>query len=565
MNYHKTYKNLDNILENDLKVEIYEKQENIKNNRAIYGDEVYILDNEVINIKSRTNKKIVGILYMDSITQYGSNSSGNPLYLCKPLNNKYEHFYVASGKKEKIRIYVVIEFKEWNETQRLPHGQIVEYLGKVGEEEIEYEMLRYYHELNFNRWRLEKEELNEKNNLITKDSEIDYEVFSIDPIGSIDIDDAFHYKDLEDNKYEIGIHIASPTKYFDRVEDWMKILTERISTIYLINKKYNVLPNELSDDLCSLLENKKRFAITVIFEYEGIELKNWYFKESIVLNRKNYRYEDVDEMIEKEFKKGDKELKKMYNKTKEIFNMKELDSHKYVELWMIKTNEMIAKYLVNNLEDPSRTILRVCKPYKKNTKENELFEDQRLKKYMERKEMKSAEYKYYETNNEYMGHSMMNLELYTHFTSPIRRSVDFYIHLLLLNKSVEKYDLRKVNLFIKRTRRLDRDLKRMNYIFKMKKNEVKTEVKGYLMEMTENYIKVYIPEYEMEEKYFIKDRVGYSSLKKIEYEYDETENTKINKIKIDNKEYNLYEEKDIKIWIFTKEDNFMRKLKIDIL
>ncbi len=565
MNYHKTYKNLDNILENDLKVEIYEKQENIKNNRAIYGDEVYILDNEVINIKSRTNKKIVGILYMDSITQYGSNSSGNPLYLCKPLNNKYEHFYVASGKKEKIRIYVVIEFKEWNETQRLPHGQIVEYLGKVGEEEIEYEMLRYYHELNFNRWRLEKEELNEKNNLITKDSEIDYEVFSIDPIGSIDIDDAFHYKDLEDNKYEIGIHIASPTKYFDRVEDWIKILTERISTIYLINKKYNVLPNELSDDLCSLLENKKRFAITVIFEYEGIELKNWYFKESIVLNRKNYRYEDVDEMIEKEFKKGDKELKKMYNKTKEIFNMKELDSHKYVELWMIKTNEMIAKYLVNNLEDPSRTILRVCKPYKKNTKENELFEDQRLKKYMERKEMKSAEYKYYETNNEYMGHSMMNLELYTHFTSPIRRSVDFYIHLLLLNKSVEKYDLRKVNLFIKRTRRLDRDLKRMNYIFKMKKNEVKTEVKGYLMEMTENYIKVYIPEYEMEEKYFIKDRVGYSSLKKIEYEYDETENTKINKIKIDNKEYNLYEEKDIKIWIFTKEDNFMRKLKIDIL
>ncbi len=573
MNYHKSYLDITNLKEEEYKIEKYEKKDGLINNRAIYEDEVYILNNEIVNIKTRSNKKIVGILYMDSITQYGTNNSGNPIYLCKPLNPKYEHFYVASGKKEKVRMYVVFEFKEWNETQRLPHGQVVEYLGKLGEEETEYEMLRYYHELNFNRWRLEKEELIEKNNLlnlIKEDSNIDYEVFSIDPIGSIDIDDAFHYKDLSENKFEIGIHIASPTKYFDKVEDWIKILTERISTVYLIHKKYNVLPNELSDDLCSLLENKIRFGMSIIYEYEKnenkkIELKNWYFRESIIKNRKNYRYEDVDDMIEKEFKKGDKEMKKMYNKTKEIFDITELDSHKYVELWMIKTNEMVAKHLVKTLEDPSRTILRVCLPYKKSLKENELFDNQKVKKYMERKEMKSAIYKYYK-ENEYMGHSMMNLDLYTHFTSPIRRSVDFYIHLLLLNKNVEKYDLDKVNAFMKRTRRLDRDLKRMNYIFKMKKNEVQTQVKGYLMEMNENYIKVYIPDYEMEEKYFIKDRIGYSSLKKIEYEFLENSDNKIiNKIKIDDKEYNLYEERDIKIWVFSKEDNFYRKLKIDII
>jgi exoribonuclease R len=569
MNYHKNYININDLTE-DVNIQIYEKQENIKNNRAIYGDEVYILNNEVINIKTRTNKKIVGILYMDSITQYGINSSGYPIYLCKPLNNKYEHFYIASSKKEKIKMYVVFEFKEWNEKQRVPHGQVLEYLGKVGEEDSEYEMLRYYHELNFNRWRLSNEELNEKRELIKEEDNIDYEVFSIDPIGSIDIDDAFHYKYIDEKNFEIGVHIASPTKYIENSEDWIKILSERISTVYLINKKYNVLPNELADDLCSLLENKKRFAISIIYQYEigdKIELKNWYFRESIVKNRKNYRYEDVDDMIEKNFKKCDKEMKQMYLKTKEIFNFEDLDSHKYVELWMIKTNEMVAKYLVNHLEDPNRTILRVCLPNKiiEREKELKIMENTKIKKYLERREMKSALYQYY-NKDKYMGHSMMNLDLYTHFTSPIRRSVDFYIHLLLLNKSVEKYDLDKVNIFVKRTRRLDRDLKRMNYIFKMKNNEVKTEVKGYLMEMTENFIKVYIPEYEMEEKYFIKDRIGYSNLKKIDYEYDdELENKKINKIKIDDKEYNLYEERDIKIWVFTKEDNFMRKLKIDIL
>ena len=57
--------------------------------------------------------------------------------------------------------------------------------------------------------------------------------------------------------------------------------------------------------------------------------------------------------------------------------------------------------------------------------------------------------------------------------------------------------------------------------------------------------------------------LNYSNLKKIEYESEE--NNIINKIKIDDKEYKLYEERDIKIWVFSKEDNFYRKLKIDIL
>jgi exoribonuclease R len=102
----------------------------------------------------------------------------------------------------------------------------------------------------------------------------------------------------------------------------------------------------------------------------------------------------------------------------------------------------------------------------------------------------------------------------------------------------------------------------MNYIFKIKKGEAVSELKGYITEITEKYIKVYIPYYELEEKIFIDDRHGYSKLKKIEFIKEENQ---IIKLKIDEKEYNLYEEREIKVWVFIKEDNFFNKIKVEIL
>lgn len=525
---------------------VYQRDPLIKNNRAIYGDEVYIFENEVVGIKKRNKEKIVGILYMDSTTKYGSNSKGHPLYLCKPVNTKYEPFYVASSKKELVKWYVNIEFGSWEMTQRLPIGNVVDYIGKVGDEHTEYEMLREYHHLFFSNWKLKKEKEKEK------EEKIEYEVFSIDPEGAIDIDDAFHYRKIDDDKYEIGVHIASPTKHFDKIEDFRKVIEERITTVYLPHKKYNLLPDIYADDLSSLLEGKIRDGLSIIYQYNG---KNqcvcFEVKETKIRNRKNYHYEEVDVMIGKKFKKGgDQEMKEMYEKTKKIFGMETLDSHKYVELWMIETNKKIAEYCIQKYG--GKTILRVCP-------NEEIPNISDLEEYLRRKELKSANYEYYDEGRE-MSHRMLKANYYTHFTSPIRRSIDFYTHLLVRGINLEGIDLKRINECMRNTRRLQRDLNRMQFIFGLKEEQVERE--GYIVEIQKRFMKIYIPENKLEERLMIEDSKGYYLTKKIEY-IENTDHQKIEKVKIDDMEFSLYSKIRVKLWIFRKEHNIHQKIRLE--
>lgn len=523
---------------------IYQRDPLIKNNRAIYGDEVYIYENEVVGIKKRNKEKIVGILYMDSTTKYGSNSKGHPLYLCKPVNTKYEPFYVASSKKELVKWYVNIEFGSWEKTQRLPTGNVVDYIGKVGDEHTEYEMLREYHHLFFPSWKMKKGKEERKE----EDEKMDYEVFSIDPIGAIDIDDAFHYCKKEEG-YEIGVHIASPTKHFDKMEDYIKVIEERITTVYLPHKKYNLLPDIYADDLSSLLEGKIRDGLSVIYEYNELNhCIGFEVKETKIRNRKNYHYEEVDMMIEKKWK--DKEMKEMYEKTKKIFGMETLDSHKYVELWMIETNKKIAEYCIQKYGE--KTILRVCP-------NEEIPNISDLEEYLRRKELKSANYEYYNKGRE-MSHRMLKADYYTHFTSPIRRSIDFYTHLLVRGIQLEEVDLKKINECMRNTRRLQRDLNRMQFIFGLKEDQVERE--GYIVEIQKRFMKIYIPENKLEERLMIEDSKGYYLTKKIEY-IENTEKGCIEKVKIDDREFSLYSKIRVKLWIFRREHNIHQKIRLE--
>ncbi len=524
---------------------VYQRESHIKNNRAIYGDEVYLYENEVVGIKKRNKEKIVGILYLDSTTKYGSNAKGHPFYLCKPINGRYEPFYVASSKKELVKWYVIIEFNSWEKTQRLPHGNLVDYIGKVGDEFTEYEMLRNYHYLSFPIWKMKRESIVEKR----EEREVDYRVFSIDPEGAIDIDDAFHFSKLSDDLYEIGVHIASPTKYFEKMEDFLKVVEERITTVYLPHKKYNLLPDVYADDLSSLLEGKERHGLSVIYQYnKENECLGYKVKETWICNRKNYTYEEVDKMIEKKFKKGDIEMRNMYEMTKKIFGIESLDSHKYVELWMIETNKKIAEYCIKNYGD--KAILRVCP-------NEEIPNISELEEYLKRKELKSANYEYYEESKE-MKHRMLKADYYTHFTSPIRRSIDFYNHLLVRGIDIGKIDLKRINDSIKNTRRLQRDLNRMEFIFKTKEDQVERE--GYIVEIQKRYMKIYIPENKIEERLMIEDSKGYYLTKKIEYI---EEGEKIKKVKIDEDEFSLYSKIRIKLWIFRREYNIHQKIRLE--
>ncbi len=241
------------------------------------------------------DKIYVGILQLDSMTKYGSNKSGIPYYLCKPVRPDGEYFYVASAKKERKKMYVRIRFQESRKDKKFPIGQIVDYIGNVGEEEVEYEMLRYMHEVDFPSYKMKKK-------IEEEEGEVDFEVFSIDPFGSKDIDDAFSFQETETH-YQIGVHIANPSVFFVSLEffdslEWKDILEERVCTVYMPHRRCNMLPNEISENYASLIEGKRRSSITVMYQIRKSDhFAEFEIEEKWVRNRKNYVYEDVDKMI----------------------------------------------------------------------------------------------------------------------------------------------------------------------------------------------------------------------------------------------------------------------------
>jgi ribonuclease R len=565
MQFYKEYNNLENNLENTIIQKIiYEEglsyynngSEYIKieNNRCIHNDIVYISDNKVVGIKERTNDLILGILYLDSKIKYGF-LNDKPLYLFKPTHKAYPSFYVPYKNNAKHKVYCTINFKKWDTTDKLPVGTLQEVIGPIGNNEAEYEHLRNYYNVKNNIWKVDKLKIENDSKILQDIQSVceDYQVFSIDPEGSLDIDDAFHYKNLENGNYEIGIHIACPIKFF---ENNLKDILNRVSTVYLPHRKYNMFPNNYADNYASLLEGEKRFALSLIITFDNnLNITNEIIKETIVKNIKNYNYEEFNKIYEK-----NDNLKNFVKISSEIFKYNLEDSHKLVENWMIFANKKVANILISRkLEN---TIIRKHETSHK----SELIElTEELSNYLHLKEEYSASYEIYDHAID-QTHSKLGNEYYTHFTSPIRRAVDLFIHYLLIkNEDVYSKEeltsiIEKINIFTKNTRKLDRTSRRLKFLYEIKELEKNIETYCYIIKITKNRLTVYIPEYKLEEKIIIIPR---KFEKNAIVEYSENN---IN-YKLDHKEYSysMYQKLNIRLWVFTSFENIFDKLKIEII
>jgi exoribonuclease R len=577
----------------------YEKIDIIENNRAIINDIVYIKENKVIGIKERFHHKIVGILYIDSKIKYGT-IKDKTIYLFKPTNKQYPFFYVPykNLNKKNCKIYVWIEFKKWDTTDKYPHGTLLETIGNVGDKEAEFEHLRYYYNVKNNTWKIDPIQLKEDIQILEQiqDLKEDYEVFSIDPIGSTDIDDAFHFKintSSCDTVYEIGIHIASPTTFLKN--SLLKVM-ERVSTIYLPNYKYNMIPEKYADIMVSLLPNKKRFAISLILIFDkDYHIISETINKTIVINKKNFHYDEYDKYDQNQ------EYKLFNNFSNLFFKIENSNSHKIVEEWMIFTNKKIATYLMN--QNVENIILRKHELSFSNI-DIELHQNNPLLfYYLKNRNENSAKYEIYNSNSDSkQTHSKLKDEYYTHFTSPIRRAVDFYIHLLLLDRldtldtldthnkkkrieidTLQKY-IDKINIFTKNSRRFSRNVNRLEFLFTIKELEKNIETYAYIINIYDNKITIYIPEYHLEEKIILIPK-KLEKITNITYSYEDSDKKKIIKIdylidnsidklrddSFDNSRndkkhiYSLYQRINIKLYVFTSFDNLFDKLKIEIL
>ena len=245
-------------------------------NKLFHNDSFEIINNNITIKKSEVRDESFhcGVLILQGNNTFGKTKKGKMYYKCIP-NSKYLPIFLIPYElkigfhKNYTNKYVLFSFDQWH--GKHPFGILKETFGDVDNfssycnyqlwtKKLFYSLSSFQREVRFLLKRNEEEfimkTICDKYNVKDKTNE---HIFTIDPDGSKDLDDAFSIKKQENGSYKICIYIANVFLIIDHFNLW-KFLTKRVSTIYLPENKRNMLPDSLSDDLCSLLTCKKRIS-----------------------------------------------------------------------------------------------------------------------------------------------------------------------------------------------------------------------------------------------------------------------------------------------------------------
>ena len=476
-------------LKNDIKV--YSKNMN----GAIHRDKVLFIISEnhnynnegrIIKILERVRNSFVGKI----------EDSGDFAFFVPDHKNIFTDFFIKknTNKKYKENLKVIAKVTNWR-TKGKPEAVIIKNLGQSGSNETEINSIMYEYGLakNFpNDVMLEIDNLKSKidKKEIDKRKDIrNYETFTIDPADAKDFDDALSIKDKNNGFYNIGIHIADVSHFFTEKTMINKEAEKRATSVYLVDRTIPMLPDKLSNYLCSLRPKTDRLTFSVMFDINlNAKIKNIWIGKTIIHSEQRFTYEEAQKIIENgesKFANGLKILnsiaKKIRNKrfeegsfnfkTKEmkfllddnqkpikVYQKIQRDSHKMIEEYMLLANKIVAKkvqkikkikdpFVFRIHEKPKAEKLVELKNYIKqfgytiNTDERSLSnslnnlmkkikgtpEENSIEKFTIRSMSKA---KYTTKNEPHFGLSFKN---YTHFTSPIRRFPDIMVHRLLSN------------------------------------------------------------------------------------------------------------------------------------
>lgn len=444
---------------------------------------------EVIEILERKHNQIVGNLELSE--NYG---------FVVPNNRKiYDDIFIPgnglNGAKEDD--LVVVEVLKWPQKEsKNPEGKIIKILGKVGENDAEMHaiMLEFGLPYEFPNEVMRvaesiPESIPEKEIKKRKDFR-KTTTFTIDPEDAKDFDDALSLRELPNGNYEIGIHIADVTYYLKEGSILDKEAYKRATSVYLVDRTVPMLPEKLSNNLCSLRPNEDRLAFAAVFEIDkNAKIHNQWFGRTIIHSDHRFAYEDAQELIEnggnKKYAREINTLNNIAGKLRELrfkngsiaFESTEIkfkldekgkpiglepkirkDAHKMIEEFMLLANKKVAEYIFNlkggkgqysfvyrTHDYPDREKLMNFASFAKNFGHNINIEDKSLSKSInslsERIEGKPeqnilqslairamAKAIYTTSPN---GHFGLAFQHYTHFTSPIRRYPDVMVHRLL--------------------------------------------------------------------------------------------------------------------------------------
>ncbi|CAL1288476.1 unnamed protein product [Larinioides sclopetarius] len=243
-----------------------------------------VMSGAVVGVIKRNWRQYCGMLQPPSI-------KGTSQYLFVPAERRIPKIRIQTRQGDKLLSQrIIVSIDNWPRDSRYPQGHFVQSLGDVGEKDTENQVLLLEHDIPhqpFSKavldclpelpWVITEKDLSVRRDLRH------IAICSVDPPGCTDIDDALHCRLLDNGNYEVGVHIADVSHFIRPGTAIDHEAAMRGTTVYLVDKRIDMVPELLSSNLCSLRGNEERFAFSVIWEMteEAKILRSSFFKSVI--------------------------------------------------------------------------------------------------------------------------------------------------------------------------------------------------------------------------------------------------------------------------------------------
>jgi len=475
---------------------IYIPERNSKH--AMNGDRVRVqllakrkraeTEGTVVEILEHTQSRFVGVLEVQKHFAFlvmDSKFLSNDIFIPKEDLN-------GAGNGDKV----VVEIVEWPEKANNPVGKVIDVLGKPGQNDTEMHAILAQYDLPY-KYPAEVEKYAEKISDKISQEEIakredfrDVFTITIDPKDAKDFDDALSLRQLSPREWEVGVHIADVTHYVKPGDLVDREAVNRATSVYLVDRTIPMLPERLSNGLCSLRPQEEKLCFSVIFNLnDKAEIKQSRIARTVIKSDSRLTYEDAQAVIETG--KGDfsSEILKMndlaiqlrerrfadgainFERYEVKFNLDEKgkplgvyfkeskEANHLIEEFMLLANKAVAEAIgrvpkgkkartfvcIHDIPDPEKLdtlnsfILRFGHKIKPEGSKTEVAKsiNALLDKVQGRPEenlietiaIRTMSKAIYSTKN--VGHYGLAFDYYTHFTSPIRRYPDMMVHRLL--------------------------------------------------------------------------------------------------------------------------------------
>lgn len=390
---------------------------------------------------------------------------------------------------------VVVMRGEWTDPSRHPSGNIVQILGKLGDPGMDLRIVARNSGLTMEfSEEVEKETarlgaLDIKKELAHREDLRDRLCITIDPESAKDFDDAVSLVQLDNGLFELGVHIADVSHYVREGSALDLEAFDRGTSVYFVNAVVPMLPERISNDLCSLRQDEDRLAFSVIMQIDSRGLIHDYrIRESVIRSKRRFSYQEVEDIIHGKEHEHARTIHLMMLLALALRRSREdmgsidfdipvpeisldknglpfevrpserLEANRLIEEFMLAANLTVARHMARRDGDlpPRPFVYRIHeKPDEKTMREFlelmerlglsykiagdlepedyrkilDIIENLEFKDFAEKVALRSMTKAIYSTDN--IGHFGLAFDAYTHFTSPIRRYADLVVHRLI--------------------------------------------------------------------------------------------------------------------------------------